>query len=293
MDRVVVVGNCQAKALEIVLATNEAFSDRFAFTSFPPVHEIPEAMVPELHEAVATADVAVLQRIDEGYRDGLGLGTDTLARLAATATVVRWPSLYWAGYVPDLFYLRDVSGQLVTDGPFDYHDRAILSAYQGGLDVAFTCRLLEDPERPSNAEAWAANATAELAIRGQDCDIHVASFIETQFRKRFLFFTMNHPTNRLLGFVAQQIIDLMGVPGYVDHKRVPNEVLGSTFYPLHANHTRALGLTFGSEFQAGNAPFKIRDVTYQPQDAIGAFFQYYEENPQLVSLNADQARVIT
>jgi Polysaccharide biosynthesis enzyme WcbI len=170
VDRVVIVGNCQAGALEMMLSTNDEFTKRFEFASFPAVHEIPEAMVPALHRAVADAAVVIPQRVHEDYRDGIGLGTETLASIAKTATIVRWPSVYWAGYFPDLFYLRDMNGQPVVDGPFDYHDRTILEAYAAGIDVATACRLLEDPERPSEARTWAANATAELDIRGQDCE---------------------------------------------------------------------------------------------------------------------------
>jgi hypothetical protein len=287
MERIVVVGNCQAKALEMMLSTNEGFTSRFEFVSFPAVHEISEAAVPELHDTVAGAAVLLAQRIEEGYRDGIGLGTETLARIAAGATVVRWPSLYWAGYFPDLFYLRDAARAPVVDGPFDYHDRTILEAYVAGVDVAVACSWLEDPERPSDAQAWAANATAELDVRGEGCDVQVASFIASRFREELLFFTMNHPSNRLLAFLAQEITALIGIPGKIDQRQIPGEVLGPTFYPLHANHVRELNLKFGESLQAGTAPFKIRDVTYEAPRAVGAFFEYYDARPELVELNRD------
>jgi hypothetical protein len=288
MERIVVVGNCQAKALEMMLSTNPECTDRFEFVSFPAVHEIPDNMVPELHRAVAEAAVVIPQRVDEGYRDGVGLGTETLARIAGTATVVRWPSVYWAGYFPDLFYLRDEVGQPVVDGPFDYHDHTILEAYALGIDVPGTCRLLEDPERPSDARAWAEKATAELDLRGQDCDVQITPFIASRFREALLFFTMNHPANRLLGFVAEQITKLIGIPGSVDHLLIPDEILGPTFYPLHSNHVRALELGFGEDVAAGRIPFKIRGVIYEPQRAVQAFFDYYKAHPQLVDLNLDR-----
>jgi hypothetical protein len=287
MERVIIVGNCQAKALEMMLSTNEEFTKRFEFVSFPAVHEIPDVMVPELHRAVTETDVLVCQRVDDGYRDGVGLGTKTLSGIASSAIVVRWPSVYWAGYFPDLFYLRDAEGQPVVDGPFDYHDRSILRAYAAGLDVASTCQSLADPDLPSNVEDWAAQATAELDIRGQDCDVQVASFIAAGFREQLLFFTMNHPTNRLLAFMAQQITEQIGAPGHVDRRRIPDEVLGSTFYPFHANHVRALELKFGPELIAGSAPFRIRGVTYEPAEAVQAFFDYYMTNPQLVDINRE------
>jgi hypothetical protein len=234
--------------------------------------------------------VLIPQRIEDGYRNGMGLGTETLTGIAQTSTVVRWPSLYWAGYFPDLFYLRDIDGAPVLDGPFDYHDRSILRAYAEGLDVAGTCRLLEDAELPSDARAWAVKTTDELDARGQDCDVQVASFIASRFRDELLFFTMNHPTNILLEFLAQQITTLLGVAGSVDRSRMPGEVLGSTFYPLHANDIRALELRFGSEFGAGHAPYRIRSATYEPAEAVQEFFRYYEANPQLVELNLAAGR---
>lgn len=275
------VGNCQARALEMMMSTNDEFMKRFELVSFPAVHEIPDAMVSELHLAVANAAVVIPQRVHENYRGGIGLGTETLARIAGSATVVRWPSVYWAGYFPDLFYLRDADGHPVVDGPFDYHDRTILEAYVSGIDVAGVCGLLEDPDLPSEAQAWAASSTAELDIRGQDCEVKVTSFIASRFRDELLFFTMNHPANHLLGLMAQQITDLIGVPGGIDYRRIPDEILAPTFYPLHANHVRALGLRFGVE----NTPFRIRGVTYDPPRAVQAFFEYYETHPDLVEIN--------
>lgn len=286
MDRAVVVGNCQAGAVALMLASNEAFAQRFEFVRFPPVHEIPDAMVPELHEAVSRAAVVLAQRIDEGYRDGIGLGTETIARLADRATVVRWPSVYWAGYVPDLFYLRDAAGAPVVDGPFDLHDRTILEAYVAGADVADACALLSDPERPSDAPAWAAQATAELALRGESCDVDVAAYIAERHREELLFFTMNHPSDRLLAHLAEQVVGLLGLSGPVAGTGYEDELLGSTFYPLHANHVRALELAFGDRCQAGAIPFKIRGAVYDAPDAVRMFYAYYDAHPELVTLNA-------
>ena len=288
MERVVVVGNCQATALAMMLRTNDEFTARFELVDFPAVHEIPAAMVPELHRAVAEAAVVIPQRIDDGYRDGLGLGTETMIGLARTSRIVRWPSVYWAGYFPDLFYLRDAAGTPVVDGPFDYHDRSILDAYAAGLDVAATCDLLADPELPSDACAWAASATAELELRGADCDVGVGDFIGGRFREELLLLTMNHPSNATLGFLAEAITGLLGIPGRVDPRRFAGEILGPSFYPVHANHARALELAFAPAGVAGDAPFRIRGVVHSPAAAVRAFFAYYTANPRLVELNLER-----
>jgi hypothetical protein len=46
-----------------------------------------------------------------------------------------------------------------------------------------------------------------------------------------------------------------------------------------------LELGFVRELIAGSAPFKIRGVTYEPAEAVQAFFDYYEAYPELVALN--------
>jgi hypothetical protein len=202
--------------------------------------------------------------------------------------VLRWPSVYWAGYVPDLFYLRDATGGPVVDGPFDYHDRTILEAYAAGMDVGGVCDLLADPERPTGAREWANRATAELDVRGQGCEIRVASFISERFREELLFFTMNHPANRMVAHMAQQVLQQLGLPGSVDPVRLgPDDLLGSTFYPLHANHVRALDLGFGASCAAGEVPFRIRGVVCEAPEAVERFFRYYAAHPQLVELNLE------
>ncbi|HEV7162499.1 MAG TPA: WcbI family polysaccharide biosynthesis putative acetyltransferase [Solirubrobacteraceae bacterium] len=293
MDKAVVIGNCQAKALEMMLATNGSFVERFEFVSFPPVHEMPEDMMPALHRAVEEAAVVIPQRIDEGYRDGMGLGTETIMKIAGSAPVVRWPSVYWAGYFPDLFYARDAAGRPILDGPFDYHDRVIMKAYREGVDPTEVRVLFEDPDRSSEAQRWAAEATAELDIRGKDCEVQVTGFISERFREEMLFFTMNHPTNRTLAFIAQQITELLEVPGKVDSRGMPGEVLESTFYPFHASHVRALGLRFGADLEPGRAPFRIRGTVYEFTSAVESFYEYYEASPELVEVNLSVARAGT
>jgi Polysaccharide biosynthesis enzyme WcbI len=293
MERAVVVGNCQAKALEVTLGASRAFRDRFTLVTFPAVHEIPEGMIPELHRAVASATVVITQLVNEDYRDGIGLGTETLASLAADATVIRWPNVYWDGYFPDLCYLRDAEGTPILDGPGHYHDRVVLTAFRDGSSPDDVCSLLADPDTPSDAASRAAKATAELGQREERCDVLVSPFILNNYSKELLFFTMNHPSNRMLGFLAEEILRSIGVEGGIDYQRIasrrwrrtPREILGQTFYPLHANHARALKLEFGRGVVAGSSPYRIGGRTLTPLEAVQAFFDYYESNPRVVESN--------
>jgi len=229
--------------------------------------------------------VLILQTVGDQYRDGIGVGTNTLARLGEKATVVRWPPLHWDAYMPDLMYFRDDAGRPIADGPFDYHDKAILAAFDAGSSVRETCDLLADPDRHSTALAQADRATAALARRSAGCDVDPAAFIANHFRDELLFFTMNHPAKRMLGHVAEQVLEALGLPGTVDLRKLRQEPLGRTFYPFHANDIRALELRFGAKVAAGRVPFRIGRAFYDAPEAVQAFFDYYAERPALVGRN--------
>ena len=128
MDRVVVVGNCQAKALEMMLATNEEFAKRFEFVSFPAVHEIPGEIVPRVAPARSPM---LLWLFFSAFEDRLPRWDRSRHRDARDH----------CGYRPPLCAGRACIGpatsrisficamqreQPVVDGPFDYHDRTIL-----------------------------------------------------------------------------------------------------------------------------------------------------------------------
>jgi hypothetical protein len=213
------------------------------------VQGIPEGMVSEVHNAVARADVALLQRIDEGYREGLGLGTDTLARIAGNALVVRWPSLYWADYVRDLFYLRDSSGQPVTDGPLTPRPCGL-----GRLRSRSRCgEYLSSARRPGTSFGCSClGGKSDRRDRDQGTGLRHQRRVAHRIRVQgeTLFFTMNHPTNRVLSYVAQQIVDSIALLDVSIRAAWLARSLGRPS-TLHANHVRALGLTFWPESGAG------------------------------------------
>jgi hypothetical protein len=278
-DRAIVFGNCQATALERMLKTSNGFAKRFKVRTFPAVHEITPKKVVKLHASLEQCDLLVVQRVSESYR-GLGVGTKTLAAMAPKATIVRWPDAYWGGYFPDLFYLRDAAGQSVVNGPFDYHDRVILHAFASGLGVDETIQLLTDPDQPLTTEGWMRDAVENLRIREHETDIAISAFVESAFDRALLFFTMNHPANIVLRYMAEHVLQLIGLPNGLPAGKRLSERLGATFYPIHANHHRALGL----EFVTPEA-YKIRGATFEPRRAVKSFFNYYKANPHLVALN--------
>jgi polysaccharide biosynthesis acetyltransferase WcbI-like protein len=278
--RAIVFGNCQADAIAKLLAGSVAFRRRFRLLRFPAVHEIADADVPKLHAALATVDVAFLQPVEEGYRDGIGVGTTTLMAHARNAHVVLFPSIYWTGYMPTVTYLRPPSG-LVLDGPFDYHDEIIMQAWADGAQVPEILALLADPDRPSRAPEEAEAAFGRLEERNVGFGVDIVPYLRERYRAELLFYMLNHPSDTLLAYVASELAQTQGVTPRIYLRRRSASLLGHTSYPLHPTDVRALGLRFGDGLQAPTAPYRIRGRTYAPAEAIGRFLEYYDNHREL------------
>jgi hypothetical protein len=278
--RAIVFGNCQADAIAKLLARSAAFRRRFRLLRFPAVHEIKAADVPKLHAALATVDVAFLQPVEESYREGIGLGTETLMGHASNAEVVLFPSVYWTGYMPTVNYLRSSAG-LVLDGPFDYHDEVILEAWADGARAPEILALLADPDRPSRAPEEAEAAFGRLEERAVNLGVDIVPYLRARYREEPLFHMLNHPTDALLAHVASALAQTQGVTTRVVTRRRAAPLLGHTSYPLHPADVRALGLRFGDGLQAPAAPYRIRGRSYAPAEAIRRFLDYYDNHREL------------
>jgi hypothetical protein len=278
--RAIVVGNCQADAITTLLARSVAFRRRFRLLRVPAVHEITDEDVPKLHAALATVDVAFLQPVDEWYRNGIGLGTQTLMARAANAEVVLFPSVYWTGYMPTVTYLRPPSGY-VFDGPFDYHDEFVMEAWADGAQVPEILALLADPDRPSRAPQEAEAAFGRLEERDVGFGVDIVPYLRERYRDEPLFHMLNHPTDTLLAHIASALARTQGVTARITARRRAEPLLGHTSYPLHPADVRALGLRFGHGLQAPTASYKIRGRTYAPTEAIRAFLHYYDTHREL------------
>jgi Polysaccharide biosynthesis enzyme WcbI len=279
--RAIVFGNCQADAIAKLLAGSAAFRRRFRLLRFPAVHEIKGEDVPRLHAALAAVDVAFLQPVGEGYRDGIGLGTSTLMAHASNADVVLFPSIYWTGYMPTVTYLRPPSG-LVLDGPFDYHDETILEAWADGARAPEILALLADPDRPSRAPQEAEAAFERLGARADGIGVDIVPYLRARYREEPLFHMLNHPTDVLLAHIASALAQTQGVTAHIAARRRAKPLLGHTSYPLHPADVRALGLRFGEGLQAPTAPYRIRGRSYAPAEAIRRFLDYYDSHRELV-----------
>ena len=194
----VVVGNCQAESLRLVIA-----SDALPAIRIPAVHELTAAETTRLHEVLSRASFLVAQPVRDDYR-GLPLGTAQLrTSLPSDARVVLVPSIRYAGLHPFQVVLR-LPGFEADPPLVAYHDVRLL-AEAAGLPIARTLT-------PESVREVAAESVAELRRReGLGLDVVASDLFSPVVAD--LARTVNHPGNAVFLPLGERLVAVLGAPG--------------------------------------------------------------------------------
>lgn len=263
----IVIGNCQAESLRIVLDAPERPTVRV-----PPVHELDPGEAVRLHEVVARAAFVAVHPIRDDYHS-LPLGTRQLAASAAPGVpVVTFPSVRFAGLHPFQAALR-VAGVGEEPPLVAYHDVRTL-AEAAGLTISPALTA-------AGVHAVAEDSLGELRRRESALEIAASDLllpIGTDLMR-----TVNHPGNALWMPLAQRVIDRLGLPGAPTDPGRP--ILDSVRAPLEPWVLDAWGLDDPprDHWIVGGEVLEVERVRE-------AHLEWYASNPEFVV--AAQARLI-
>lgn len=203
--KVLVVGNCQARPLSLLLdlmVPDATVLEPVVVQLVRPRDEAP------VLSRMAEADVILAQLVGPAYRAEC-VRTNVLKDRFGDR-VHSWVNLYWRGQNPELVYKRELSSPLLPLG--DYHIEAVYEGWSQGADAARVAARLAD--RDWNAERYGNVGQAslhELAERERLADAQITDVIASAGSSRRLFFTMNHPTLELLSLYAVRLLRAIGV----------------------------------------------------------------------------------
>lgn len=193
----VVLGNCQAESLRIVMDAPER-----RFVRVPPVHEMTAEDAERLHVVVAAAHSVVTQPIRDDYRD-LPLGSRQVAA-ATDAQVLTVPPVRFGGLHPFQAAIR-VPG-VDGDPPLvAYHDVRTL-ALAAGLGVASALS-------PDDVRAIGRTSVDVLRTREASADVPVSDLFDAVTADHAR--TVNHPGNAIWLPLGARVLDALGALGEV------------------------------------------------------------------------------
>ncbi|WP_157531109.1 WcbI family polysaccharide biosynthesis putative acetyltransferase [Mycobacterium sp. IS-1496] len=266
-----VVGNCQAEALRVVL---DAVPQRpYRTARIPPVHELRRSDLRHLDDLLTQTAVLICQPVRDDYRD-LPLGTAQLTeRLPKAAKVLRWPVIRYAGLYPFQVIVRHPADRSVTPPPVPYHDlRTIVAA-----------RDHRSSDEPWDVDVSAAQLRAvadasrdELARRERaHTDVGVSDVLPGQGADAA--HTINHPGNGVLTELARRILCHQNVT--LSLEPPARTLLGSIRAPLEHRVLTALGID-----AASRSNWEEGQRIWTPQEVHAIQMRWYAAHPDYIAL---------
>ena len=287
--RLVIVGNCQAHP--IYLGLQQALPQaRIHFC--PSVHLADHDDVARLHRRLRDADLLVMQRVQPGYRDNIGLDSITLGSLLPpTGRSVVLPNLHYEGHHPWIGYAHDPDGRLAAvegESPLGpYHDFLAMAAAKGGQPP----EMLLDPACPMPVldllrEQHPASL-AQLQQREVECDLALSDWLDSQHRHIAVAHTINHPTQVALDQLLRRLLAHLGVPHQLGESPFnATEHLGALRIPIHPWVRQALELGPWAETwgQRNGSALPI-------EQQIAESISFYRRHPWIAEANAQHPKL--
>jgi hypothetical protein len=270
-----VVGNCQAESLRIMLDGGGLRTVRM-----PAVHEIVTGDLPHLDRWLARAALLISQPVHDDYH-GLPLGTAQLtARLGGGARTVRVPVIRFAGLYPAHAIVRPPSDPSLVPPVVEYHDLRILAEAAGlpalpRLDAA-------------TVRAIAAHSLDQLRRREVAHGTVVVSdlFATPSFA---LMRTLNHPGNPVFAALAARVRSALDRP---EHAADPGRPLLDA---VHAPREAAVIEAWGLDEQE-RPHWIVGGEPVEPAAVRAAHLAWYAAHPDAVraglARHADSLRIL-
>lgn len=225
-------GNCQVVALQEIF---EQMVD-YNFIKIPPVHKLLQKDIEYIYEILPNVDVLIIQNISDNYKNNKKLSTKSIIlNTKKECKIIHIPNCYFDFYYPNLMYLDsyDVSLQEF------YHDKILLELYfthdEHNDIIQKYCDIMKNidsyDEKYLLSKAY--NSLCEMRKRENNTkhDIKISDFIENNFRKKLLFYTINHPTKYLLDYICENICNILKIQ-YTEQNLDPME---SKCVPIHCS----------------------------------------------------------
>ncbi|MCM3778319.1 WcbI family polysaccharide biosynthesis putative acetyltransferase [Microbacterium hydrocarbonoxydans] len=259
----VVLGNCQAESLRLVMDTPER-----RFIRVPPVHEMTEEDARRLHELVPVAHTVVTQPVRDDYHD-LPLGTRQVAA-ATPARVLTVPPVRFAGLHPFQAAIR-VPGVEEEPPVVAYHDIRTLAA-AAGIPVSSSIT-------PEAVRAIGRSSVDTLRAREATADVRVSDLFDTVTADHAR--TVNHPGNAVWLPLAARVLDVLGdTDGPVDPGR---PLLDAVRAPLAAEVVEAWDLP-----DEPRAEWIVEGEALADTEVREAHTAWYAAHPEFVAAAVDR-----
>lgn len=217
MLRVLFYGNCQLYAIYKILSMPNNFIQTCVECFSTEINE------EEFLKIIKISDIIVTQPIKENYREKQYLSSKyILDNKSTNSIVIFFDSCYFNFYYPDLTY-KTLNNELLRN-PHDYHYDKIIEYYNNNKKIEdYISEIVNNVNLYSKdyLESLANNSLKQLYNRyikmtedfsgGNIFYITTHDFIKNNYKKKLLFYSMNHPTKYVLQFICIEICKILNL----------------------------------------------------------------------------------
>jgi hypothetical protein len=208
MKKYYIYGNCQARILSLALNESSKWRNEFELAKdILGIHLIKKKDILELHSMLKDIDLFIYQNVTNSFDERLT--TEYIKTiLKPSCQLISFPSAYFKGYNPEIVYIKDRRGQKIAS-PTGGYDFFILHAYL--TNTIDTEKLSKNYYKNNFLNNFFLNnyfqvTINELMKREIGLDIKLSSFIKKNWTSCQLFHTVNHPTNKTIFYIVDQIL---------------------------------------------------------------------------------------
>ena len=275
--KVIFLGNCQAQSFESLAGH---LNLGIEIISAPPIWEVTEANVENLIEKISSADIVFSQRMSPRYP--VTFVRNAVLKERFGAKVIVWPNIYFDGYFPGVRYLYNELGKVV--GPLrDYHFQWIIDGWREGLSVDETALTVIRPSSWTGSADFLEVSLRELRLREKDADVKISDYIQNNFRRNKLFYSMNHPKTSVLGEMLRRMLSWADIPYHqngiesysynLDEIIIPAfPIFRDRYRPTFKDDDKFKGVAISTE--TGNPENKVE--YYGLSSLIECYYRFYD-----------------
>jgi hypothetical protein len=217
MLRVLFYGNCQLYAIYKILSMPNNFIQTCVECFSTEINE------EEFLKIIKFSDIIITQPIKENYREKQYLSSKyILDNKSTNSIVIFFDSCHFNFYYPDLTY-KTLNNELLRN-PHDYHYDKIIEYYNNNKKIEdYISEIVNNVNLYSKdyLETIANNSLKQLHNRyikmtedfsgGNIFYITTHDFIKNNYKKKLLFYSMNHPTKYVLHFICIEICKILNL----------------------------------------------------------------------------------
>ncbi len=284
MQRVIVLGNCVAERLANLLA--QVLSVLGA--EWRVVHAQPVFQIKDRTEFGALA-VRALQCHLVFSQPLFSFGACNTAVLAprvraAGQRFVTFSAPNFEAYFPDVLSVPFADDRQAFPPPLDWHSRIIAQCFASNMPEEEAARIY--PMHPLFRERAVATAIeqslARYAKREQGVDVGSLALVREFYSHEPLFYTWNHPAERLLLHLLDGMLEVMGmtanqrqqgITAVTDPPWGEDWSFGFNRWPIITRHHKLFAFD-------GRELFRVAGQDSSIEDVVTAYYNYYRFHPK-------------